>query len=86
MAASENACHFWKWLKVIGFPGGSVVKNPPANEGDAGDTGSIPALGRSPGEGNGNPLQSSCLEDLRDGGASWAAIYGVAQSDMTEAT
>ena len=42
-----------------GFPGGSVVKNPPAN---AGDTGSIPGSGRSPGEGNGNPLQYSCLE------------------------
>ena len=41
----------------MGFPGGSVVKNPPANAGDAGDTGSIPGSGRSPGEGNGNPLQ-----------------------------
>ena len=38
------------------------------------------------GEGNGNPLQCSCLENPRDGGACWAAIYGVAQSDMTEAT
>ena len=56
MAASENACHFWKWLKDIRFPGGSVVKNPPANEGDAGDKGLIPALGRSRREGNGNPL------------------------------
>ena len=44
------------------FPGGSVVKNP-AN---AGDAGSIPGSGRSPGEGNGNPLQYSCLENLRD--------------------
>ena len=42
----------------MGFPGGSVVKNPPAN---SGDTGSIPRLGRSPVEGNGNPLQYSCL-------------------------
>ena len=42
-----------------GFPGGSVVKNPPAN---AGDMGSIPESGRSPGAGNGNPLQCSCLE------------------------
>ena len=47
-------------------PGGSVVKNPPAN---AGDTGSIPGSGRSPGEGNGNPLQYSCLENPMDRGA-----------------
>ena len=67
VAASENACHFWKWLKDIGFPGGSVVKNPPANEGDAGDTGSIPALGRSLGEGNGNLLQYSCMGSPMDG-------------------
>jgi len=44
----------------LGFPDGSVVKNPPAN---AGDTSSIPGLGRSPGEGNGNPLQYSCLDN-----------------------
>ena len=43
----------------IGFPGGSVVKNPPAN---AGDLGSISGLGKAPGEGHGNPLQCSCLE------------------------
>ena len=46
-----------------GFPGGSVVKNLPAN---ARDTGLIPGLGRSPGDGNGNPLQHSCLEDPTD--------------------
>ena len=46
-----------------GFPSGSVVKNPPASPGDAGDTGLIPGSGRSPGEGNGNPLQYSCLEN-----------------------
>ena len=45
---------------MYGFPGGSVVKNPPAN---ARDAGSIPGLGKSPGEGNGNPLQDSCLEN-----------------------
>ena len=45
------------------FPGGSVVKNPPANLGDIRDVGSIPESGRSPGEGNGNPLQCSCLEN-----------------------
>ena len=45
----------------MGFPGGSAVKNPPANAEDAGDLGLIPSLGRSPGEGNGNLLQYSCL-------------------------
>ena len=46
-----------------GFPGGTVVKNPPANAGDTRDMGSIPGSRRSPGVGNGNPLQYSCLED-----------------------
>ena len=50
------------------FPGGSVVKNPPAN---AGDMGSIPGLGSSPGKGNGNPLQYSCLENAMDKGDWW---------------
>ena len=50
-----------------GFPGGSVVKNLPANAGDAWDTDSTPGLGRSPGEGHGNPLQYSCLEIPRTG-------------------
>ena len=58
--------------KIIdrGFPSGSVVKDPPAN---AGEADSIPGLGRSPGEGNGNPLQYSCLENHMDRGA-WQAI------------
>ena len=51
------------------FPSGSVVKNPPANAGDTGDVGSIPGSERSFGEGNGNPLQCSCLENPMDGGA-----------------
>ena len=55
----------------------SVGKASACNEGDLS---SIPGSGSSPGEGNGNPLQCSCLENPRDGGASWAAIYGVAQS------
>ena len=49
-----------------GFPGGAVVKNPPANAGDARDTGSIPGSGRSPGIGNGNPGHCSCLENFMD--------------------
>ena len=59
------------------FPGGSDGK---ASAYNAGDLGSIPGSGRSPGEGNGNLLQCSCLENPRDGGAWWAAVYGVAQS------
>ena len=51
-----------------------------ANAGDIRDTGSVPGSGRSPGGGHGNALQCSCLENPRDGGAWWAAIYGVAQS------
>ena len=47
---------------------------------NAGDLGSIPGSGRSPGEGNGNPLQYSCLENPMDGGAWWATVHGVAES------
>ena len=63
------------------FPGGSVVKNLPAN---ARDTGSIPALGRSPGGRYGNPLQCSCLENSMDRGAWWTTVHGVTESDITE--
>ena len=65
------------------FPGGSVIKNPPAN---VGNVGSIPGLGRSPGEGHGNPPQYSCLENPTDRGAWWATVDRVAESDTTEAT
>ena len=57
-----------------------MEKNPNANAGDIREAGSIPGLGRSPQGGHGNPLQCSCLENPRDGGAWWAAVYGVAQS------
>ena len=61
--------------------GGSVVKNPPAN---AGDSGSVPGLGRSPGEGNGDLHQYSCLGNLMDRGAWQATVHGVEkESDMT---
>ena len=60
--------------RLLGFPGGSVVKNPPAN---AGDMGLILGLGRSPGEGNDNPLQYSCLENSMDKGARQATILEV---------
>ena len=61
----------------VGFPGGSEVK---ASACSAGDLGSIPRLRRFPGEGNGNPLQYSCLENPIDGGAWWATVHGVAKS------
>ena len=54
-----------------------MVKNPPANAGDIRDADSIPGSGRSPGEGNGNPLQYSCLENSMDRGARWATVRGV---------
>ena len=63
-----------------GFPGGTVVKNPPTNAGHARDSGSIPGLGRSAGTGNGNPLPCSCLENQVDRGAWWATVHGVVKS------
>ena len=65
-----------------GFPGGTGVKNPPANTGDTRDTGSIHELGRSPGVGNSNPLQYSCLENSKDRGAWWATVHGVAKISL----
>ena len=62
---------------LLDFPGVSDGKSPAYN---AGDLGSIPGLGRFPGEGNGNPLQYSCLENSMDGGAWWATVHGVTKS------
>ena len=64
----------------MGFPDGSVVKNLLAN---AGDAGLISDPGRFPGEGNGDPLQYSCLGTPMGGGAWWATVHGVAEVDMT---
>ena len=62
-------------LDTLGFPHGSVSKEATCN---AGDPGSIPGSGRSPGEGNGNPLQYSCLENPMDRGGAWqATVHGV---------
>ena len=61
----------------MAIPGGSEGKASACN---AGDPGSIPGSGRSPGEGNGNPLQYPCLENPRDRGAWWATVHGVAKS------
>ena len=75
IAALASSMDFW------GFPGGSVVKNLPAN---AGDVLSVPGWGRSPWGGNGNPLQYSCLGNPMAKGARQATVYGVAKSsDMT---
>ena len=60
-----------------GFPGGSDSKESACN---AGDLGSILASGSYPGEGNGNPLQYSCLENSMDRGARWATVHGIAKS------
>ena len=68
---------FFAYFSRLGFPGGSEVKASACN---AGDLGSIPGWGRSPGEGNGNPLQYSCLENPMGGGAWWATVHGVAKS------
>ena len=57
-----------------------MVKNLPANADDTADKGSVPGLGKSPGEGNGNPLQYSCLENPMDGGAWWTTVHGVTKS------
>ena len=64
----------------MSFPGGANEAPSPAGKGEIRDLGLIPGPGRSPGEGNGNPLQYSCLENPMDKGACWAAIYGAAQS------
>ena len=65
------------FLSVIKCPGGSDGNESACN---AGDSGSVPGLCRSPGEGNGNPLQYSCLENPMDRGAWWAMVHGVAKS------
>ena len=67
-----------------GFPGGRAVKNPPANAGDTRDVDSMLGSGRSPGVGNGNPFQYSCLESSINRGDWWSIVHAVAESDTTE--
>ena len=73
----HQGAHSPPHLHYSGFSYGSAGKESTCS---GGDLGLISGLGRSPGKGNGNPLQSSCLENPKDGGAWWAAVYGVAQS------
>ena len=71
----------WRYMYThTRFSGGTVVKNPPANVGDTRDSVLISGSGQSPGEGNGNPLQYSCLENSMERGAWWATVRGVAKS------
>ena len=63
-------------LGFQGFPDGSMGKESTCDAGDIGDVGSIPGLGRSPGEGTGNPLQYSCLGNPTDRGSWWATVHG----------
>ena len=69
---------FWHYIQILTS---SVGKESACS---AGDPGSIPGLGRSPGEGNGNPLQYPYLDNLMDRGAWWAAVHGVTESGMIE--
>ena len=80
---AHNACFITVILGVMveGFPGGSNGKESACN---AGDPGSIPGLGRSPGGGNGNPLQYSCLENSMDRGAWQTIVHGITKSDTTK--
>ena len=68
----------WKIMEILRFPVAQMIKNPPAI--NAGDPGSILGSGRSSGEGNGNPLEYSGLENPRDRGAWWAAVHWVAKN------
>ena len=73
-------------LCYLGFPSGSAGQESACNAGAAGVGGSIPGSGRSPGEGNGNLLQYSCLENLMDREAWWATVHGVAKSQTCLST
>ena len=85
---SEGVSMTCRWKKEISNERGTILGFPlaPANAGDARDTGSILGLGRCPGEGNGTPLQYSCLENSMDRGAWWATAHGVAKSQTRLST
>ena len=89
-AGSETPIKYLVVLMTSSHPGvpgvgrgmALVVKNLPASAGDVGDTGSIPESGKAPGEGHGNPLQYSCLENLMDRGAWWVTVHRITQSQI----
>ena len=72
--------HWWQPSHCMDFADGSAGKEFLCNAGDKGDVDSPPELGKSPGEGNDNPLQYSCLKNPMDRGAWWATVYGVAEN------
>ena len=81
MQENINVCYIYKRLLVTGgFPGGATGKELPANARDTGDADSVPRLGISPGEGNGNPVQYSCLENPMDRGAWRATVRGITKN------
>ena len=71
---------------ISGLPSGTMGKNPPDNAGDASDTGSVPGSGRSPGVGNANPLQCSCLKNSMDGESGGLWSMGTQELDAAENT
>ena len=90
MHRSDSIHKLLEWGRIVPgfqhkFPGSSVVKNLPANAGDVDDPGSIPGSGRFPGEGNGNPLQYSYLENPKDRRTQWATVHGI-ELDTAEVT
>ena len=78
----NHGSYYHSWASQVAL----VVKNPPVNAGDLRDVGLLPGSGRSLGEGCGNPLQYSCLENPTDRGAWWAIVHGVAELNTTEVT
>ena len=88
MKEKKRAENFTRHIFVLGFPGGSVVKNPSASAGDKRDGSLIPGLGRSPGGGHGNPLQYSYLGNPMDKGAWQATIcrIGKSRSQLSDCT
>ena len=70
----------------MGFPGARVVKSPPTNAGDRREVGLVPGSGRSPGAGNDNPVQYSCLENQMDRETWWATVHQVTDLDTTDQT
>ena len=78
--SNKSSGKLWKWEGALGLSWWLSSEESACNAGETGDLGSIPGLERSPGEGNGNPLQYSCLENPRDRGVWWTTVHRVAKS------